>query len=86
MNRFSKLMQAMGRTPDPEVPEESQMGAMTPDRNEALTGMEHPELQKKRQMISIIDSKIAQIEESGDPMAMESLNFWKQKRDELSAE
>lgn len=87
-NRFSKLMQSMGLDKKPEKPRVSpgERIPMSPERNEALTGTEHPELQKKRQMQTLIDSKIAQLEESGDPNALESLNFWKQKKKDLGLE
>lgn len=86
--RYAKLMKTMGipeqqepirQIPDQKVP-------VAPEKFEALIGTEHPELKEKRRMKMLIDSKIAQIEQSDDPIAMESLNFWKQKLAELEAE
>lgn len=87
-NRFSKLMQSMGIDKEPEQPRVSpgERVPVSPARNEALTGAEHPDLQKKRQMQMLIDDKISQLEGSDDPNALESLNFWKQKKQELELE
>lgn len=87
--RFAKLMQSLGAGEQPQEQERQipdQRVPVAPEKFEALTGTEHPELQDKRRMKMLIDSKIAQIEQSDDPIAQESLNFWKQKRDELDAE
>lgn len=85
--RYAKLMKAMGvpgeQEPVRPAPEAEQMA---PQRIEALTGTEYPELQQKRRMQMLIDAKISQLEESDDPNALESLNFWKQKRDSLAAD
>lgn len=83
--RYAKLMRAMG-VPEEQEPirPSSEAQPMSPERNEALTGTEHPDLQKKRQMQMLIDAKIAQLEGSDDPNALESLNFWKQKRNSLA--
>lgn len=87
-NRFSKLLGAMGMDKEVEKPRVSpgERVPVAPERNEALTGAEHPELQKKRQMQMLIDTKISQLEESDDPNALESLNYWKQKKQELGLE
>lgn len=87
-NRFSKLMQSMGMDKEVEKPRVSpgERIPVSPERNEALTGSEHPELQKKRQMQMLIDDKIAQLEGSDDPNALESLNYWRQKKQELGLE
>ncbi len=87
-NRFLKLMQSMGMDKEPEVKEEvpGERVPVTQERNEALTGVESPELAKSRQMKMLIDSKIQQLEESDDPNALESLNFYKQRRKELGLE
>lgn len=87
--RFAKLMQSMGisndseraskKTPNERIP-------ISPDKFQALTGTAHSESKDKSQIKMLIDSKIAQLEQSDDPIALESLNFWKQKRDELDAE
>jgi hypothetical protein len=85
--RYAKLMKAMG-LPEQQAPvrptQESE--TMAPERIEALTGTEHPDLQQKRRMQMLIDAKISQLEGSDDPNALESLNFWKQKRDSLAAD
>jgi hypothetical protein len=85
--RYAKLMKAMG-LPEQQEPvrptQESE--TMAPERIEALTGTEHPDLQQKRRMQMLIDAKISQLEGSDDPNALESLNFWKQKRDSLAAD
>lgn len=84
--RYSKLMQAMGMPTQPELarPTEQDRNSISPEQNEAITGEEHPELQQNRQIQKLIDLKISQLENSDDPNALESLNFWKQKRDSLS--
>lgn len=83
--RYAKLMKTMG-VPEPKMKPELPTGdvnPMSPQKIEALTGTEHPELQEKRRMKMLIDAKINQLQESDDPNALESLNFWKQKRDAL---
>lgn len=86
--RYAKLMKTMGipeeQEPVRQIPDQSV--PVAPEKFEALTGTEHPELKDKRRMKMLIDSKISQLEQSDDPIALESLNFWKQKRDELDAE
>lgn len=87
--RYAKLMKAMGMPDQQEaipVRPAPEAEAMAPERIEALTGTEHPDLQQKRRMQMLIDAKISQLEGSDDPNALESLNFWKQKRDSLAAE
>lgn len=82
--RYAKLMKTMGLPRESDIQRpmpESQ--PMLPEKEEALSGMEHPDLNKKRQMLMLLDSKIAQLEQSDDPNALESLNFWKQKKAEL---
>lgn len=41
---------------------------------------------KKEAQLQMIDAKIAELEESDDPNALESLNFWKQRRMKLAGE
>lgn len=85
--RFGKLMKAMGLPEQQEevepVQEEQVVRQMAPKKIEALTGSEHPELKEQRRMKMLIDSKISQLEESDDPNALETLNFWKQRRAQL---
>lgn len=86
--RYAKLMKAMGLGQEPAVPARPtpQAEPISPSILEALSGQEHPELAKKRQMLQRIDDNIAQLEESDDPNALESLNFWKRKRSELAGD
>lgn len=81
-SRFSKLSEYMGL--DKEEPESrkepGQRAPVTPEKYEALTGTEHPELKEKNRMQQLIDSKIEQLEQSDDPNSLESLNYWKEKR------
>jgi hypothetical protein len=79
-------MKSMG-APEPKYEPELPTGniePMAPESIEALTGTEHPELQENRRMKMLIDAKINELEGSDDPNALDSLNFWKQKRDRLS--
>jgi hypothetical protein len=84
--RYAKLMKAMGmpeeKEPVRKIPEERI--PVAPEKFEALTGTAHPELDEKRRMQMMIDAKISQLEESDDPNALESLNFWKQRRNQLT--
>lgn len=83
--RYAKLMKTMG-VPEPKQEPELPTGdinPMSPEKIEALTGTKHPELQEKRRMKMLIDAKINQLQDSDDPNALESLNFWKQKLDAL---
>ena len=83
--RYSKLMKTMGAPEqkfEPELPT-GNIEPMAPESVEALTGSEHPELKEKRRMKMLMDAKIRQLEQSDDPNALESLNFWREKREEL---
>jgi hypothetical protein len=81
--RYAKLMKTLGvPEPQPEIPAPEDQ-TMAPQKIEALTGTEHPELKEKRRMKMLIDAKIQQLEQSDEPNSLESLNFWKQKRDSL---
>lgn len=85
--RYSKLMKSMGlpEQSEPVTPELDQQ-TMSPQKIEALTGTEHPELAKNRKLKMLIDAKIAELEQSEDPNALESLNFWKQKQSKFAAD
>jgi hypothetical protein len=63
----------------------STMGEKTPVANKGIDDkmLQNRELQNQLQMI---DDKIAQLEESDDPNALESINFWKQRRAKLAGE
>lgn len=83
--RYAKLMKTMGmKQPEQSSNIQSQRIPVIPEKFEALTGTEHPELKDKRKMQILIDNKIAELEQSDDPTALDTLNFWKQKREELN--
>lgn len=71
MNRFAKLFSTMGQP--------------TPQSNPGIDDkmIENKDLQNKLQMI---DAKIAELEQSDDPNALESLNFWKAHRAQLAGQ
>jgi len=54
-----------------------------PEQSEALTGVPSPEADKQRQLKMLIDSKILELEQSQDPNALDTINFWKQRKDKL---
>jgi len=66
--RFAKLMPQMGQP--------KQLANPQIDDNTA----KRLEMDNK---LAMIDQKIAQLEQSEDPNALESLNFWKNKRAEM---
>lgn len=70
-DKFTKLM--------------ASMNAGTPVSNQGVDDqmIKNKELQKQ---LSMIDQKIAQLEESDDPNALESITFWKNRRAELAGE
>lgn len=67
--RFAKLMSTMGAPK-----QQSNLGI--DDK-----AVENAELERK---LALIDDKIAQLEESDDPNALESLNFWKAQRNSIA--
>jgi hypothetical protein len=76
MDKFRKLL---GLIKNKQAPE-----AKLADPNAGLDANSIKQEDAQRQ-IQMIDAKIAQLEESQDPNALESLNFWKNKRAELSS-
>ena len=86
--RYSKLMKTMGLPEQEEVirPSTAPVREMPPEKIEALTGTEHPELEEQRRFKMLIQSKIEQLEKSDDPNALETLNFWKQKLNETTVD
>lgn len=56
-----------------------------PDKTSPNGGLDDRQIAREdvSRQLSIIDAKIAHLEESDDPNALESLNFWKAKRLEL---
>lgn len=69
-DKFLKLMAAMS---------EKKQQSANPGVDSGLEAAR----EKERQLV-IIDDKIAQLEQSEDPNALESLSFWKQKRSEIT--
>ena len=67
--RFAKLMSTMG----------GPKAMASPGIDDSMA--KNMELERQ---IQLIDDKIAQLEDSDDPNALESLNYWKQKRDSLA--
>ncbi len=69
--RFAKLLASMGQ------PKEVS--------NKGLDDkiLKSQELQRHLQAI---DDKIAQLEESDDPNALESINFWRQRRSQIAGD
>lgn len=66
--KFVRLMSAMGS------PKESSNPKVDEETSKRL---------EKERQLSILDEKIAQLEESDDPNALESINFWKKKKEQL---
>lgn len=67
--RFAKLLAAMG----------GKKSLGNPGVDDSLA-----KKQKTQTQLDIIDQKIAELEDSDDPNALESLNFWKSKRDKIA--
>lgn len=70
--RFAKLMTALGKQNQPKALSNPDIDEVTAKRL------------KQEQELALIDDKISQLEESSDPNALESLNFWKKRRSQLS--
>lgn len=66
--KFVRLMSAMGS------PKESANPLIDDETSSRL---------KKEQELAKIDDKITQLEESDDPNALESINFWKKRKEQL---
>lgn len=66
--KFVRLMSAMGS------PKESANLLIDDETSSRL---------KKEQELAKIDDKITQLEESDDPNALESINFWKKRKEQL---
>jgi hypothetical protein len=51
-------------------------------------GLDYAELKKREndRQLEMINAKISQLEQSDDPNSVQSLNFWKSKRSELTGE
>lgn len=69
--RFAKLM--------------STMGAPKQAANPGIDDQMAKRLERERQ-VQLINDKIMQLEESDDPNALDSLNFWKSQLAKISAD
>jgi len=65
------------------------MSDRSPSKNmDPNGGLDYAELKKREndRQLQMIDAKIAQLEQSEDPNSLQSLNFWKSKRSELTSQ
>lgn len=84
--RYSRLMKAMG-IPEQKPADDTSSTLrkpLAPEKIEALSGMEHPEAKEKRRIQALIDAKISELEQSDDPKALETINYWKKEKDKLN--